>query len=128
MHPHAKILRKLTCTMFLVMYVLFLGFQVRYNLNVASTVKLHRQVANEKHTFSEKLVAKQNHAAVLAKSKTVPTKRFHPKSASFTPTYFLHEPIVHSEYPLRFYYSTPFTQQPALADAPLRGPPAIIVC
>ena len=114
--------------MFLVMYVLFLGFQVRYNLNVASTVKLHRQVANEKHAFSEKLIAKQNHAAVLAKSKTAPVKRFYPKSASFTPAYFFTDPIIHTEYPLQFYYPAPFTQEPALADAPRRGPPATTVC
>jgi hypothetical protein len=128
MYPRVKISRKIACSLMLVMYMAFLCFQVRYNLGTASTTKLHLQVANEKHAFSEKLIAKQKHGAVLAKSKAVPTKRFHPKVASLVPQYFVTEPVVYNEPSLRFDHSDPFIQNPALSDASGRGPPSILFC
>ena len=109
------------------MYLAFLCFQVSYNLAVARNIRLckHAAAARAKQLSGYNTSIDKKHTTVLAKAKTAPTKRFHPKFASIVPAYTVTVAAVYTCAQKVAVVDPPSIQQIALRNSALRGPPAV---
>jgi hypothetical protein len=115
--------KRIGCLLLLVMYISFLCFQVKHNLEIGKSLQrtCKLQITWQASSDNSSVASHAKHTC-FSKVKTAPSKRFHP--------YFVVIDYINTSVPVVRYTKQRFTVEPAPFIAkpfhqisPLRGPP-----